>query len=203
MCKHIACAPEPAEEQHHFQTWCFKTVSFRASSVRKSSLIHCCVPRTDAAPWCSPPSVCCRTVPSGLWQHAEVSTRLTSLVYSATDFVQASVNKWTSKIPPPGCCASQNRPVHGVKFSVPLYSGKARAPIPFGEKYAEITHDRNSSKTTSLLQIQRDVCIKRHMKKTKFLLLQVNNTLGQILLTLKNQPHYFLLALTCFLHVDA
>lgn len=164
-----------------------------ASSVRKSSLIHCCFPSTDAALRCGRPSVCCCTVPSGLWQHTEVSTRLMSLIYYATHFVQVSVNKWTSKIPQPGYWASQNRPVHRVKFSVPLYSGKARAPIPFGEKYAEITRDRNSSRTTSLLQSQRDVCIKRRMKKTKFLLLQVNNTLGQILLTLKNQPYYFLL----------
>lgn len=93
--------------------------------------------------------------------------------------------------------------VHRIKFSVPLCFSKARAPIPFGEKYMKITHDRNSSKTTSFLQNQRDISVKRHMKKTRFLVLQTNNMLGTVLLTLKNQFHYFLPTFICFPHIGA
>lgn len=124
--KHIACTPEPAEEQVHFQTWCLKTVPFRASSGRESSLSHCCFSCDDAAPRCSPPSVCF-TVPSGFWQHAEVKTRVISLIYFLPQILMSTSGhqKYLSLmavLPRIGLCTELNFLSHSTLASQGLLS---------------------------------------------------------------------------------
>lgn len=109
-----------------FPNLVLKSVHFRASSGRESSLSHCCFPCDDAAPRCSPPSVCFM-VPSGFWQHAEVKTCVISLIYFLPQILMSTSGhqKYLSLmavLPRVGLCTELNFLSHSTLASQGLLS---------------------------------------------------------------------------------